>query len=361
VKPAERVYLIGGGACTSVGATLAASAAAVRAGIASFGNHPYMVDSVSNPFVVAQAGCVPEPFDSAVRLLAMAASAADEALEPLLHLTSLLRGLHVIVGLPAWRPGLPPGLPHAFADRLRGHLAVRCPTGNVETIACGHAAGLMALGAAWNKIRLGATSACLVGGVDSYLAAETLEWLEDCDQVHGAGPRNNAWGFVPGEAAGFCLLVSGEALQSLRTAPWAEVHSVAVAWEENLIKTETICLGRGLTEAFELAFNAIAAPWVAIDNTFCDMNGEPYRSDEFGFATLRTAERFVDASRFDAPADCWGDVGAASGPLLVNLAATAQRKCYADSKRTLVWASSESGERAAAVLGFEDLRRGGES
>lgn len=361
MKPTERVHLIGGGACTSVGATLAASAAAVRAGIASFGNHPYMVDSVSNPFVVARAGCVPEPFDGAVRLLVMAAAAADEALEPLAPLAGSLGNLGVVVGLPASRPGLSPALPQTFADRLHRHLAVRFPVGSVETVACGHAAGLMALGVAWGRIRSGAASLCLVGGVDSYLVADTLEWLERCDQVHGAGPRNNAWGFVPGEAAGFCLLASDAALQSLGLSPWAEVRSVAVAREENLIKTETICLGRGLTEAFELAFGAAGAPWIAIDNTICDMNGEPYRADEFGFATLRTADRFVDASRFDAPADCWGDVGAASGPLLVNLAATAQRKRYADSKRTLVWASSESGERAAAVLGFESLRAGGAS
>jgi 3-oxoacyl-[acyl-carrier-protein] synthase-1 len=352
---ARRVELVGGGACTSVGATLAASAAAVRAGISLFGDHPYMVDSISNPFVVAQARCVPEHCDApAMRMLVMAAAAAEEALLPLASRPPA--PLQVVVGLPPARPGLADGWTREFRDRLHRHLAARIETGSVEVIECGHAAGLVALGAAWTRIRAGAASMCLVGGADSYLDVDTLEWLESCDQLHGAGPRNNAWGFVPGEGAGFCLLASEEAAQACGLSPWAQVHAVAVAHEPNLIKTDTVCLGHGLTAAFERVFEASGPRFEPIDKAICDMNGEPYRADEFGFATLRTAERFVDTSRFDAPADCWGDVGAASGPLFANLAAVAGHKGYGESARTLIWASSESGERAAAVLGFDDIR-----
>ena len=80
------------------------------------------------------------------------------------------------------------------------------------------------------------------------------------------------------------------------------------------------------------------------------MNGEPYRADEFGFTALRTKEGFESASDFVAPADCWGDVGAAGGLLHLMLACAAAHKGYANGPLALVWASAEAGERAAALL-----------
>ncbi len=80
------------------------------------------------------------------------------------------------------------------------------------------------------------------------------------------------------------------------------------------------------------------------------MNGEPYRADEFGFACLRTREAFVSASEFVAPAECWGDVSAASAPLQAMLASIAASKAYANGQYALLWGSSESGERGAMLL-----------
>ncbi len=41
------------------------------------------------------------------------------------------------------------------------------------------------------------------------------QWLEENDQLHGAGPLNNAWGFIPGEGAGAVLLVTERTLARL--------------------------------------------------------------------------------------------------------------------------------------------------
>lgn len=88
------------------------------------------------------------------------------------------------------------------------------------------------------------------------------------------------------------------------------------------------------------------------------MNGETYRADEFGFAALRTRERFRSATDFVAPADCWGDIGAAGMPLHSALALIANRKRYGKGPISLVWASSESGERGAVLLRGFDPRGG---
>jgi 3-oxoacyl-[acyl-carrier-protein] synthase-1 len=58
----------------------------------------------------------------------------------------------------------------------------------------------------------------------------------------------------------------------------------------------------------------------------------------------------MSASDFVAPADCWGDVSAASAPLCLALSVIASSKGYANGQYALLWTSSESGERGAALL-----------
>src|SRR4029077_19746565 len=114
-----------------------------------------------------------------------------------------------------------------------------------------------------------------------------------------------------------------------------------------LIKTGTVCLGDGLTALFRAL--AGEPPTVKADHLYCDMNGEPYRADEFGFAIIRAGGLFRDSSAFTAPADCWGDVGAASGPLFLVLIDAATRKGYAPGQVLAAFTSSESGERCGFV------------
>ena len=72
-------------------------------------------------------------------------------------------------------------------------------------------------------------------------------------------------------------------------------------------------------------------------------------AEKFGFTALRTKEHFESASDFVAPADCWGDVGAAGGLLHIVLACAAAGKGYSSGPISMTWASAERGERAAVV------------
>ena len=49
------VVVVGAGARTTVGMSAPATAAAVRAGIAGFGEHPFMVDTAGKRMVIARA------------------------------------------------------------------------------------------------------------------------------------------------------------------------------------------------------------------------------------------------------------------------------------------------------------------
>jgi 3-oxoacyl-[acyl-carrier-protein] synthase-1 len=306
-----------------------------------------MIDTAGEPMRVALAPWLDVSLDGIERFEGLLFPAIDDALRPLADAASGKLRVALALGLPAPRPGLPQDLEgqlkRAISERYPGRFV------GIAAFANGHAAGLLALDAAFRKLDQGAFDACVVAGVDSYMVPETLEWLEENDQLHGAGALNNAWGFIPGEGASALLLASGAALRTLQLQPLAFVRSVGLGTEKNRIKTETVCIGEGLTDAFRAALGVLPQG-AQVTDVYCDMNGEPYRADEFGFACLRTKEWFVAASEFIAPADCWGDVAAASGPLCITLSIVAGCKAYAKGPLAFIWASSELGERAGAVI-----------
>lgn len=341
------VHVVSLGACTPIGRDTLSACAAVRAGISGFSEHPYMVDVASKPMRAAIATWLDIGLSGTSRLEHLLFPAIDEAMAPLVARLEQLPRMAIALALPAPRPGVSATLESEMSSLIRQRYGSIFPA--AASFPNGHAGGLLALNAALLKLKQGVYEACIVAGVDSYLEPEALEWLDQNDQLHGAGLLNNAWGFVPGEAAGALLMMTAAAARQFGLPSITEVLAVGLASEEMRIKTETVCIGAGLTEAFRQAFAATPGSEKVTD-VYCDMNGEPYRADEFGFATVRTAASFVDSGVFVAPADCWGDVGAASGPLLACLSAVACRKGYARGSRSLVWASSEGGERAAAVF-----------
>ena len=342
----EAACVVSLGAATPVGRSAWASAAAVRAGISGLAQHPFMADSVGEPMVVARAPWLDVSVSGKDRFEALLFPAIDQALQPLLEAPVRMRTA-LALALPSPRPGLGSDIPDALLGAAKQRYEKVFSA--FASFQNGHASGLIALQAAVQRLGHDAFDACVIAGVDSNIAPDTLEWLEQNDQLHGAGRRNNAWGFVPGEASGALLLVREKMAAKWGVSSLARIVGVGSAMEPNRIKTQTICIGEGLTLAFRNALRAVAFG-EQITDVYCDMNGEPYRADEYGFTCLRTKEYFRAASDFVAPADCWGDVAAASAPLCMTLAVIAGVKRYSKGSRACVWASSEDGNRAAVIL-----------
>ena len=241
------VVVAGVGARTAVGMTAPSTCAAVRAGVDGFTQHPFVSDTAGKPMIVATAPYLPEALTGADRLAELAVRAALEAVGPLLAAPGGKPPLPVFVGLPPVRSGRAENLPTLVHTRLQEAMSARCGVRRVERIETGHAAGAMAVRAAWEAVRSGAAEFALAGGVDSYLEAETLEWLEANEQVHSAGPENNPYGFIPGEAAGFVLLASAVAADRHKLTVALDLLTTAASEETKLIKTDTVCTGEGLT------------------------------------------------------------------------------------------------------------------
>jgi 3-oxoacyl-[acyl-carrier-protein] synthase-1 len=286
------------------------------------------------------------------RMVAMAVPAAAEAVGDLPSSFVQRIPLRAFIGVPAPVPG-------KTCDRVALEEAVRraivasgIDVGRIEIVEGGHAAGMAALAAAWTVIAEGDAELALAGGIDCHLDPETLEWLESCDQVHSAGFANNPYGFIPGEACGFVLLAAGTTARQHALDGVLEVAQVAQAFEEARIKTDAVCTGQGLTALFATLSSSGLRP----AHLYADLNGEPYRSDEFGFATVRHAAWAGEPCRLETPADCWGDVGAASGPLFLILAEASMRRGYASGTVTAAFTSSEDGERRGFVARRVDAR-----
>jgi 3-oxoacyl-[acyl-carrier-protein] synthase-1 len=317
--------------------------------------HPFMIDKRGSPMVVAIDAKLPVEINGAERLLELALSPAYEALKPITDRNLAVEPIHVLIALPERRPGMPENLEKIFSQQFGSRLSGRIDIQKLSCHALGHAGGLICMEHAMALIANGRSKLCLVGGVDSYLTEETLEWLDSLDQLHS---ESTIWGFCPSEGAGFCLLASQDLRDRLELSASTRLLSAASTMEANRIKTDTVCIGEGLSEAIRKTLERLLSDGVQIEHTICDMNGEPYRGNEYGFAMLRSSGWFSDESDFQTPADCWGDVGAASGPLFAVLTAFAAEKGYALGPLTFVWASSEKGQRACALLqATADIRR----
>lgn len=340
----NNVAIVGFGTRSAAGWNTLANAVSVECRIASFSEHPYLIDKAGNKMVVSMMPGLSDEVQGCDRFLALAVPAMGESIKVLEQSPESMHQCELVLGLPSAREGLPDNID----EQLSNELPNRFPwltVNRVHSFTNGHAAGLMALQKGCQLVASGEADWCLVGGIDSYLSPETLEWMDDNDSLHSS---TTTWGFIPGEAAAFCLLASSTVIDQLQLPVLCEVAAGSTALEDNKSDTDTVCTGDGLTEA--IADVARYLGDAKFDNIWCDQNGERYRAAEFGFTSMRLAEHFHNPDIIHAPARCWGDVGAASGPLFAAMSATISSRNADPVSRSLLWASSVTGERSAVLL-----------
>jgi 3-oxoacyl-[acyl-carrier-protein] synthase I len=216
----------------------------------------------------------------------------------------------------------------------------------LELAGSGHAGVLQGIAAAAEHLRARRQSLCAVGGVDSYLDVYTIAALASQRRIAVEGVRG---GFHPGEGAGFLVLALASTARQLGLPSLAKVRGAFADTEERSIVNGGEPLGHGLVAAIAGAAGGLRLPGETVDAAFCDINGERYRSEEWAMAILRAPHLFA-GSGYEAPANLWGDVGAAWGALGCVLAVRSWAREYAKGPRALVWGSSDAGLRAAAVL-----------
>jgi len=341
------IYIVATGARTPLGLTAAPMAAAVRAGITALVEHPFMVDQVGNLMPAALDPELDPQIVGAERLIKMAECALREAGSALNGTSASRSSFPIFLGLPEFRPGFSDADAKAVQVGLKRTQGLSFQISQVNALPQGHSAGIAALEAAATAMWRGDCEACFVGGVESYFHPDTMEWLDANRQLVGEISRS---AFVPGEGAAFCLLMTEKGCAQSGLKPFARIQDVSIGIEMKIIKTTEACFGEGLSETVHKTVSRLQSPGTRINQIFCDINGERYRGEEWGFVCLRMSEYFDDPNAYHSPAECLGDIGAASVPLFIVLSCQEISRQYSKGLRTLLWASSEGGQRGAAVL-----------
>jgi 3-oxoacyl-[acyl-carrier-protein] synthase-1 len=353
-RPGEDVCICGIGARTAVGLSAEASAAAVRGSISGLGLHPFFIDQEDEPVSFAADPAIDPDAPIAERMLRMMQSVTEEALQ---HAQSASIDVDCCwLALPEPRSGLAPNLSEWLGAAQADSLGL--PVDSLRTLSRGHAGGLMAAQGAALMLSRGEAEAALITGVDSYHDPRTIQSLDVRRRLMSARNRS---GFPPGEAAGACLLVRSDAAERLGLPVLARLLSAATATEPHPLRSTEPCLGEALTAVLASVGSNLNAPHNLITASYCDLNGERYRNEEYLYAMMRAQEVFVDPHDYTSPADCWGDVGAASGPLFAVLAVVSSMRGYAKGSVPLLWAGSDSGYRSAVALGLGHSSEGRES
>lgn len=337
------MYLSAPGLVCSVGMGAEAACAAMRAGIAQFEELPYRDNNGEAIIGAAVPGLDPD-LSRAERLVEMLALALAETLGK----TQLdaLENVPLIVCLAEPdRPGGGAHLAHGIIGALERKLKVNFHPSKSGAIATGHTAGFRALRAVRQLLQDPDIPACLVCGVDSYINASSLLWL---DRHWRLKTEENSDGAIPGEAAGAIVLLCKPSHQDTAAAA---IAGIGFGHEDAGVLSDEPLLGKGLADAAGQALAEAGVGMHDIGFRTSDVSGESY-----GFREVALTEARHMRVRREELLPLWhcaentGDTGAVAGISQMVVVHHAFKNGYAPGGIALCHASAVSSERAAAVF-----------
>jgi len=347
----QDVVVLSVGMISPVGLSAAETAASVRSGTTRFGEST-IFDHHFEPFVLAEV--LEDGLPNLAEELTRVGLTTREA--RMIRLATAAIG-ECLKSLPPGEP--PPGLSLAlpetettqpldhrvFLERLGQQTGWPFDPKGSDASHRGRAGGLAAIGQASEPIRMGRAKFMLAGGVDTYRDLYVLGTL-DMEQRVKSGA--NLDGFIPGEGAAFLLLADRGAASGAGLAPWGSVSAVTQAMEPGHLYSEEPYRGDGLAQALQklAQSGALVGP---IQEVYSSMNGENHWAKEWGVARIRANGTFSADHGMHHPADCYGDTGAACGPLMAGLAALGIKEGYRRAP-ALIYGSSDRGQRAALAV-----------
>ena len=368
----------GVGMTTPLGDGLDASCAALRAGLARFREMPWIAleDREKKPIVPVGALAFEEGLTGLGRFTRLAANALRDLFQSAGTPADSLAAAGLYVALPApGRAGVDPRTHAELGAQLHEWLDLR-PARTMKLFPSGHAGFVEALLAAARDLAAKRVPRAIVGGVDSLVDPETVRWLHGARRIK-AGDR--PVGLFPGEGAAFALIELGAGPPSGRGAPpGVTILGPSIATESATFDRDVPCTAAALSEAILRTRGALADGGDGLGLVVSDMNGEPYRSEEMGYAITRALSSAMGPNagaggagagpnagaggaggagaaakgrfRLWHAADAIGDTGAAAPAIGLGMAARALLRGYARTDTALVLASSDGGLRGSFAV-----------
>ena len=339
------------GMVTPAGPSAPASCAAIRAGLTRFAELGQITlpgdDGAHRPVVGSGVIGVTDGTRGLGRITRLAALAIRDLLE---NAALAGAGFYVAVA-PAERPGVDPRLKGELGKRIERWCRIKGAAARTQVFQGGHAAMIEALTAALGDLERGAVGAAVVGGVDSLVEPLTLRFL------HAEGrlkTPDSPVGLVPGEGAAFLLLETPARARTRGAKALASIEAPSTAVEPVTVASRDPCDGSGLSAAIRGTLSRLDDGGAETGLLLTDLNGEPYRAEELGYAVVRSLSHVKSPFRLFHAADCIGDAGAAASAIAACAGARALHQGYARTRGALLCASSDGGLRGAAYLRAAD-------
>ncbi len=345
-----KAYIAGIGMITPLGFNSAMTSASVGAGISSYEisdhyhNHAGEPITLSlapdelftNPFEIDEGDYYSVQYDRIIKLSIL-------ALREIFSQQSVERPVPLILAMAESQVGVVPVLSKLLIQNLLSQPDLLIAQNSVRPTYTGRAGGIEGLDLAFRYLYDADEDYVLVGGSDSHLSAARLNRLDEQRRLLAPG---SADGFAPGEGGAFILLTRHPACALCRHGQIIALSPPGIANEPGHLFSDEPCKGEGLDKAFKKALKGYTGG--AISTVYSSMNGEHYWAKEYGVAMIRNAPHFGDKVTVEHPADCYGDLGSASGSALIGLAA--ERLFRQTDAACLIYGSSDNGWRAATLM-----------
>jgi len=341
--------VMGSGMVTALGFNSPATLAALRAGI-SAGGETGWVDYESGERLKGARVELPQWWEGLGKLADLVAPAIRECLQAVG--VESLAGIPLLLGVaaasrPARTRRVDEDLLDEIRDRLDSALHPRSALFVGDQTGCADA-----LVVAHDLIERGEATRVIIAGVDSFLTQATLDAYMHRRRVMTPGNSN---GFFPGEAA--CAVIVGRAGTS--DAAELSILGQGFAVESATIEGTDPLRAHGLTTAVRQALRSAGVELKDIAYRLTDLSGEHYKFKEALFAAgrLNSADSQYSLELWH-PVEYLGEIGAAILPCLLAQALHAGQQGYAPGPLALCHVGSDSGARAAFVVGVS-RREGG--
>lgn len=341
------------GALTPLGAGVDATCAAIEAGISRVTEHAFYQCIPDDPEWDEDLTClsatVPiiDPFtDGLERFLELAIPALTEVFEAASLKRADLAQTALCLALPQIDEAtFNIGLAANFMPELckRTGLTAFQSTHINQT---GHTGVFAHINEAIDKLESASSEYCIVGGVDSYLLENRLKFMDKNWRIRSDKAVD---GFIPGEAS-IMLMLETEAHAKARGAEiLAKITALAEGQEESVIGSEKTSSGSGLTDAIKGILENTDQDG-HFHSVYCSLNGESYYAHEWGLQLARLSQVFEKLTNLVHPAEYVGDIGAATGALLIACATNELKQSSDDNNRALLWSSADNNQRMAICL-----------
>jgi 3-oxoacyl-[acyl-carrier-protein] synthase I len=324
---------------TSVGLNGPASCAAIRCGLSNFTETRFL--DKNGQWITGSSVPLEQPWRGRKKLVHLAGPAIRECLAAMGDIPSEQVPLLLCVAEKE-RPGRMDGLDDRLFFEVQEELDLRFHEKS-SIFHQGRVGGVSAIRHASSLMYKERLPYCIVAGVDTFLTAGTLAAFDKNDRIL---TETSSDGFIPGEAGAAVLLSQG----SNKSESQLSIKGIGFGREEAHIDSGEPLQAEGLVQALKEALSTSGLSMGDLGFRITDANGEQYKFKEGDLAVTRLLREHKGEFDIWHPADCIGEVGAATVFCVLGVAETAARKGYSKGNNVLCHFGNDNEDRAVMIL-----------